>query len=657
MQPPPRDRARLDAAYRTALDALLKERHPDGYWVGELSSSALSTATAVMALHLTGSPLPPGERGGGEGRSHADLIDRGLAWLVAHQNADGGWGDTDKSFSNISTTMLCRAAFYLCSRHTACADADGTRSVPATIGRAEAWLAERYGATPAQLAEAVRARYGKDRTFATPILTTCALAGLVDWSEVPPLPFELACLPQSWFRFLRLHVVSYALPALIAIGQCIEYHKKPRNLLTRLVRRFARAKSLRVLERIQPSSGGFLEATPLTSFVTLSLAAIGLANHPVAQNGVRFLVNSALPDGSWAIDSNLSTWVTTLAINALAAAGELQFNKLDRVRDWLQRQQHREAHPYTGAAPGAWAWTPLPGGVPDADDTPGALLALGRLAGFTHGAFHGAQCGLEWLFGLQNSDGGWPTFCRGWGNLPFDRSGPDLTGHVLRAIAAWKSPVSADVDWHSNKLPQGKAAFASRLVPYDRAIANGMRYLLDHQRPDGSWLPLWFGNQHMPDDENPTYGTARVLAAYRDLELMHEEPARRGVAWLVANQNDDGGWGGGKGTPSSMEETALAVEILLDADPACRSALALPQRDNDPTSDDASAKRQAMEPVERGLAWLIDHVERGDLYNPSPIGFYFAKLWYYEKLYPIIFTVAALGRARVRYGHERETPA
>ncbi len=29
----------------------------------------------------------------------------------------------------------------------------------------------------------------------------------------------------------------------------------------------------------------------------------------------------------------------------------------------------------------------------------------------------------------------------------------------------------------------------------------------------------------------------------------------------------------------------------------------------------------------------------------SPIGFYFAKLWYYERLYPLIFTVAALGQA------------
>ncbi|MDP6504909.1 MAG: hypothetical protein QF886_14920, partial [Planctomycetota bacterium] len=32
--------------------------------------------------------------------------------------------------------------------------------------------------------------------------------------------------------------------------------------------------------------------------------------------------------------------------------------------------------------------------------------------------------------------------------------------------------------------------------------------------------------------------------------------------------------------------------------------------------------------------------------EPAPIGFYFAKLWYYEKLYPIIFSIAALTRAR-----------
>jgi hypothetical protein len=41
----------------------------------------------------------------------------------------------------------------------------------------------------------------------------------------------------------------------------------------------------------------------------------------------------------------------------------------------------------------------------------------------------------------------------------------------------------------------------------------------------------------------------------------------------------------------------------------------------------------------------MDCVEDGRVHQSSPIGFYFAKLWYYERLYPLIFTVAALGRA------------
>src|SRR4051794_34578585 len=74
------DPARLRAAYQIALDALMKEPHPDGYWVGELSTSALSTATAVMALYLV-------QKAHGDTRYQA-LIDGGLSWLTQHQNED-----------------------------------------------------------------------------------------------------------------------------------------------------------------------------------------------------------------------------------------------------------------------------------------------------------------------------------------------------------------------------------------------------------------------------------------------------------------------------------------------------------------------------------------------------------------------------------------
>jgi squalene-hopene/tetraprenyl-beta-curcumene cyclase len=655
---------RLAAAYQIARAALFAERHPDGYWLGELSPSALSTATAVSALSLV-------QQGADAPRS-PELIERGLHWLAEQQNADGGWGDTAKSLSNISTTMLCRSAIHLAGR------TDEYRNI---LTKAVAWLGERYGTTPAQLAEAVRQRYGVDRTFSVPILMNAALAELVPWDEVPPLPFELACLPQSWYRFAGLPVVSYALPALIAIGQTIFHHKPPRFWPLRWLRRRAIGRSLRVLERIQPSSGGFLEATPLTSFVVIALAACGVATSatPQAANvirrGVEFLIQSVRPDGSWPIDSNLSVWVTTLAVNALAAAGDLDsLSDKDKLLAWILEQQETERHPYTGAAPGGWGWSHLPGSVPDADDTPGALLAVRNLTGhFQPSAverfvqetisklpvfevdewvrspqqFSGqvgkpgmhVVAGKTWLIDLRNRDGGWPTFCRGWGNLPFDRSGNDLTAHSLRALEAWTggtvSERVATVLSESLNITirvDGILIRFPRRIEIKRARETGLNYLAQQQRPDGSWLPLWFGNQHAADDVNPTYGTAKVLAAYRDLDLADTEPAKRGIQWLLANQNDDGGWGGGRGTPSSIEETALAVEVLLDLAPP-----------------------DAKPAVERGLLWLVERIEAGGLNDPAPIGFYFAKLWYFEKLYPIIFAVAALGRARRQFANREHS--
>ncbi len=494
------DPAQVSATAVRVRDELWQARHPQDRWTGHLASSPLATATAISALVLAGSRAGESTSGDALPRvalspQDGQLVARGLEYLVARQNPDGGWGDTQYSLSNVATTMLALAAFRLTG-------VPGNR--PDVLARAQQYLDRQGGIA------AIGARYGRDKTFAVPILTNAALAGLVSWREVAPLPFEAAWMPQSWYRFLRLPVVSYAVPALVAMGQVKFHHAPPWNPLVRLLRSAARRPTLRVLERMQPESGGFLEATPLTAFVAMSLASCGLANHPAVRRGVEFLRCSARSDGSWPIDTNLATWNTTLALNAwlprhadeyalFALEGErLQEAKeqLAPILDYLLECQHRKEHPYTGSPPGGWAWTELSGGVPDADDTSGALLALGRLV---QGDWvprdrlaqvdEAARAGVVWLLDLQNRDGGWPTFCRGWGTLPFDRSACDLTAHALRALQRWKTV------W------KGRAERAMLCHRIERALERGLAYLNRTQQEDGAWVPLWFGNQYHPREE------------------------------------------------------------------------------------------------------------------------------------------------------------
>src|SRR5262244_2415836 len=98
------DRRRLEAATKTLARRLLDERTAPDHWDGHLSSSALSTATAVLALFMAA-------RNGYRQAERLDpLVRMGTAWLLQHQNADGGWGDTDRSGSNVSTTAIVWAA-------------------------------------------------------------------------------------------------------------------------------------------------------------------------------------------------------------------------------------------------------------------------------------------------------------------------------------------------------------------------------------------------------------------------------------------------------------------------------------------------------------------------------------------------------------------
>ena len=213
-----------------------------------------------------------------------------------------------------------------------------------------------------------------------------------------------------------------------------------------------------------------------------------------------------------------------------------------------------------------------------------------------------AIAGIQWLLGLQNWDGGIPTFCQGWGALPFDQSSTDLTAHAIRAFQAWHK--------------SGRLTPPDLLRKMERAEERMFAFLERSQQKNGSWFPLWFGNQSMPDDVNPYYGTAKVLLALAETKRDHVMTLN-GLRYLIASQNVDGSWG------NSVEETAVVVEALTTFADRAEVAAA----------------------YHRGLNWLLESVESDRFVQASPIGLYFAKLWYYEDLYPVIFTASALRQA------------
>jgi len=269
----------------------------------------------------------------------------------------------------------------------------------------------------------------------------------------------------------------------------------------------------------------------------------------------------------------------------------------------------------------------LSGGVPDADDTPGAMLALGLLTGDTDPeVLAAARQGARWLLGTQNRDGGMPTFCRGWGQLPFDRSSADLTAHALRAWQRWYP----EFDERDQRV-------------FQQAFQKSVDFLLKQQQANGAWVPLWFGNQYLTEEENPVYGTSRVLLAWvatRQMERADWASAGyRAWQWLLRQQNPDGGWGGGRnfapGTvpdmPSTIEETGLALEALAEC-------YLTQSRDG----EQQQLLYDTYKAMISGGNRLLELIGNGTRFPASPIGFYFAKLWYYESTYPIVFALNAL---------------
>lgn len=565
----------INEMIRVVAERLLQQRRPQGIWRGFLSSSAISTSVAIFALYQ----IDPDK--------YEPYIRKGANWLKKTMRPDGSWGDSEESPSNMTATLLSYAALH---------------AVDWPPSETEVYLEERLGGhTDERIVKGVLAYYGKDLTFSVPILVMCALAGVISsWERIPPLPFELSVLPQRLFRFLRLPVVSYAIPALIAVG-ILRYKKGKKNLLSPIRGLFIE-KSLRILVALQPEHGGFLEAAPLTAFVGMCMSGAGFREHVVTRKAARFLVNTVRKNGAWPIDTDLSCWVTSLSIRALG--DDLEDKRF--LAERIKKNAFAFRHPFTGAKEGGWGWSDLAGAVPDADDTAGALVALHVLSEGAYSPEVGK--GIEWLLDLQNKDGGMPTFCKGWGKLPFDRSSPDLSAHAFLAFECWL-----------DMLPQGLRSKC------ERSKGRLLAWMAKTQSADGSWIPLWFGDQDAQNERAPVYGTATAveyLSASSD--PLARQLVQQGCCYLLSAQNNDGGWGGATGITSKVTFTARSLSALASC----------------PDTDKG--------PLEQGMNYLYERYEAGELFRQEPIGLYFARLWYSEELYTLTFVLNALKKVKNR---------
>ena len=253
-------------------------------------------------------------------------------------------------------------------------------------------------------------------------------------------------------------------------------------------------------------------------------------------------------------------WDTALALIALLDAGVPASDPaVRRGTDWLLGEEIRSGGDWSvrrpRLAPGGWAFEFANDLYPDVDDTAEVVLALRRAAAGhpeparVHAA---ADRGAAWAVGMASSDGGWGAF------------DADNTRELIRKLpfcdfGAVIDPPSADVTAHMVEMLARTPG-----VPLDR----GIDWLLSAQEKDGSWFGRW-GVNHV-------YGTGAAVPALVAAGIpAHGLVIRRAVRWLEEHQNPDGGWGEdirsytdprwiGRGT-STASQTGWALLALVAA--------------------------------------------------------------------------------------------
>jgi squalene-hopene/tetraprenyl-beta-curcumene cyclase len=489
-----------------------------------------------------------------------------------------------------------------------------------------------------------------------------ALSGRWSWDDVPVIPPEVIYLP-SWFplniydwgcwarqTLVALAVVASFKPSRPLPFDIPELHaevpgrpakagqkdfwtlafnnldKALHKLEKRVPRRARRAALRRCADWIiarQEADGcwGGIQPPWVYSIMGLHLLGFGL-EHPVIRKAISGLDRFTIRDskGRRLEACQSPVWDTVLVMTGLADAGlPPEHPALVASADWVLAEEIAQKGDWQVRRPDtpAGGWAFEFDNDNYADTDDTAEVILALRRVAIPGRAGDNRAAID--RGLRWLEG---MQCKdgGWGAFDADNTRDLVNKLPFCDFGAVIDPPSADVTAHIVE------AFAAEGLSRETACRRGVIWLLKNQEQDGSWFGRWGANY--------VYGTGAVVPALIAAGVQPgKPPIRRAVAWLEARQNADGGWGedlrsyddpagwNGRGD-STASQTAWALLALLAAG----------ERDG--------------QAVERGVRWLAQTQRAdGSWDEPQFTGTGFPRDFYLNyHLYRLAFPVSALGR-------------
>ncbi|MFG3027741.1 squalene--hopene cyclase [Streptomyces sp. NPDC048253] len=612
-------------AMQRATDFLLAGQDAEGWWKGDLETNVSMDAEDLLLRQFLG--------------IRDEATTRAAALFVrGEQREDGTWATFYGGPPDLSATVEAYVALRLA----------GDAPEAPHMRRASGWIREQGGIASA-------------RVFTRIWL---ALFGWWKWEDLPELPPELLFFPKwfplsiynfgCWARqtIVPLTVVSAKRPVRPAPFPLDELHADPahpnpakplapvtswdglfqrldkvvrgyRSVAVRRLRGAALNAAARWIIERQENDGAWGGIQPPAVYSVIALHLLGYdLQHPVMRAGLESLDRYAVwrEDGARMIEACQSpVWDTCLATIALADAGlPADHPQLVKAADWMLGEQV--------VRPGDWSVSRPqlpPGGWAfefHNDNYPDIDDTAEVVLALRRVKHHDPERMDRAIARGVRWNLGMQSKNGGWGAFDVDNTSPFPNRMPFCDFGEVIDPPSADVTAHVVEM------LAVEGLSHDPRTRRGIEWLLAEQEPDGSWFGRW--------GVNYVYGTGSVVPALTAAGLPAQHPAiRRAVSWLERVQNDDGGWG--EDLRSYQDATRWSARGASTASQTAWALMAL-----------LAAGERDSKAVERGVAWLAQtQREDGSWDEPYFTGTGFP--WDFSinyHLYRQVFPLTALGR-------------